>query len=257
MHSLTVGGVVVLAVIGLAPAAAEAPPPPREILPSTGIELTKAAIEGGRLVVEGTTPAGRTRVTIDNRSSAQSKKDGSFRFSLLRWPTDCVIQVSTAEGSDQALVSDCGPNGEKGPKGDEGPRGRQGPQGERGARGPEGPIGPTGPKGPEGPRGPQGPAGEDSTRRVVKSCKKNSDYAYSNGQWYCIATCDPDEIGTFAQSTLFLLDGETSSNPINPSFGTTSNHPLPKDRFWTVRVATLEPETWISSMNVFLWCEAP
>jgi hypothetical protein len=136
--------------------AAPGPDGPAEVLPITGITLTRAAIAEGRLLIEGTTPAPRISVTIDDDTSVRSKANGSFRFSLVKLPEDCIVEIGTAEGVDQAVVGNCGPKGDDGRRG---PQGAAGATGAVGSAGPAGPQGVPGAQGPQGPLGPQGPAG--------------------------------------------------------------------------------------------------
>src|SRR5262245_52251895 len=85
--------------------ALEAPPPP-ELLPMTGITVTKVSIEAGRLIVEGKTAKPKTAVTVERRWSVTSSNKNVFRFSLLYVPADCIIEFSTAAGGvDEAAVS--------------------------------------------------------------------------------------------------------------------------------------------------------
>jgi hypothetical protein len=132
------------------------PDKPAEVLPVTGITLTRAEIAEGRLLIEGTTAAPKTKVTIDDDASVRSKANGSFRFSLVRLPEDCIVEIGTAEGVDQAVVGNCGPKGDDGRRG---PQGAAGATGAVGSAGPAGPQGVPGAQGPQGPVGPQGPAG--------------------------------------------------------------------------------------------------
>jgi len=61
--------------------------------------------------VQGTTTNARTKVTLDGKYSVTSKLDKTFAFALLYLPTDCTIALTTTAGTDQALVSECGPKG--------------------------------------------------------------------------------------------------------------------------------------------------
>jgi len=78
---------------------------------TAGVTLTKVSIEAGQLVVEGTTNSPRTRVTIDRLHSQVSKPNKSFAFSLLYRPPDCIIELKTTVGTQEALVANCGPKG--------------------------------------------------------------------------------------------------------------------------------------------------
>jgi hypothetical protein len=229
-------------------AAAQTPPPP-EILPSTGIELTRATIEAGRLIIEGTTPTGRTRVYLDIKASVQSKKNGSFRFSLVKWPVDCVVNLRTIDGSDEALIGNCGPKGDAGPRGAGGPTGSQGPKGDVGAMGSPGPQGPKGDEGPEGPKGPEGPAGIAGMKLVTKTCANDGGWEESGGQTYCILACGAGEkafFGTYSASSSFGVGGASSS------IGLSSNSaaPFPASR-WHIYYTKLPATT---SVQLNLMC---
>jgi hypothetical protein len=137
-------------------------PRPLVLLPNTKIELSEAAIRAGRLVVAGTTEAARSRVTLDGTYWTRSGEDGAFSFELVYLPPDCFIQLRVALERDDAVVANCGPQGEDGLRGAKGPRGAaglQGPQGEQGVPGPRGARGPQGVAGPQGEPGPPGPPG--------------------------------------------------------------------------------------------------
>jgi Collagen triple helix repeat (20 copies) len=129
------------------------------LLPNTGITIEAAAIEAGRLVVDGRTAEPRTSVTLDGQFVTTSGNNRDFRFSLLYLPATCIVELKAGNLSDQLVVADCGPKGNQGPPGPVGPQGAQGPIGPIGPTGPTGATGATGPRGPIGPPGPQGPAG--------------------------------------------------------------------------------------------------
>jgi hypothetical protein len=131
-------------------------PPARQIAP--GLVLNEASITIGRLFVSGRTTRD-TIVILDGRFQRRSGADGTFQFTLLYQPEDCIIQLRTPTAAGNAQVVGCGPEGPDGEVGAAGPRGPQGLTGARGAVGPIGPQGPVGPAGPAGPAGPQGPKG--------------------------------------------------------------------------------------------------
>jgi hypothetical protein len=84
---------------------------PQAVLPNTGINLSKAAIEAGRLVVEGTTAAASTVVTVDGKFNKTSAATKAFNFSLVYLPLDCIIELKVGTKTDQAVVGSCGPKG--------------------------------------------------------------------------------------------------------------------------------------------------
>src|SRR3954451_14563174 len=92
------------------PQAASAPAPMAP-LPATGISLTKVAIEGGRLVVEGKTLLPGMPVTVDRLFNKVSTATKTFAFSQVYLPTDCVIELKVGLKTDLAVVSSCGPKG--------------------------------------------------------------------------------------------------------------------------------------------------
>jgi hypothetical protein len=83
--------------------------------------------------------------------------------------------------------------GSIGAQGPQGPAGPQGPVGERGLKGDRGPQGLRGPRGFEGPPGPSG-AFADAIRRE-RVCDDASDYIPSGTDRWCVAACDPGQIG--------------------------------------------------------------
>ena len=81
--------------------------------------MTDAAIEGARLVVSGMASNGAS-VRLDGQAgaafNAKAGADGSFSFSLVYHPGDCVVTVETlvapyqtVGGSGDGLVANCGP----------------------------------------------------------------------------------------------------------------------------------------------------
>jgi Collagen triple helix repeat (20 copies) len=91
--------------------ASAAPVEASTVLPNSRITLTKAAIEAGRLIVEGVTDGATTRITLDGRYTQASRRDAPFRFSKSYLPPDCIVSLETDTGSDQAVVAGCGPKG--------------------------------------------------------------------------------------------------------------------------------------------------
>ncbi len=139
---------------------------------TTGLRIDQAAIQGGRLVVSGTTAKPRQEVVLERQFTTRSNHDRTFSFSVLHWPEDCVIRVKHGKSKLDVLVQYCGiagPAGSKGKKGatgdagaqgERGKKGDRGETGETGATGDTGPAGPTGPTGDTGPVGPTGPTGD-------------------------------------------------------------------------------------------------
>jgi hypothetical protein len=132
---------------------------------AAGLELSKAAIEGGRLIVKGITDRPRTRITLDREFAQRSDGNGAFRFAELHQPPDCMIELRTALGAETFLVTGCGPVGPRGARGLRGVAGAKGPAGPQGEAGPRGEGGARGDMGPAGPPGPQGPAGAAGVER--------------------------------------------------------------------------------------------
>ena len=82
-----------LALIALAATAATAN--------AADVSVSDAKIEGGKLVVTGTTAAPNTWVRLDGQTSStfnvKSGADGSFGFSLVYHPGDCVVGRAEAD----------------------------------------------------------------------------------------------------------------------------------------------------------------
>jgi hypothetical protein len=102
-----------LALIALAVTAASAN--------AADVSVSDAKIEGGKLVITGTTAAPNTWVRLDGQPSSsfnvKSGADGAFGFSIVYHPGDCVVGLqrlisptSLGEAAD-ALVANCGPQG--------------------------------------------------------------------------------------------------------------------------------------------------
>jgi hypothetical protein len=139
-------------------------------LPNTGITLTKAAHEAGRLVITGTTTKKRQIVRLDSpKASKRSGLSRKFRLTTKLVPGDCSIRLTVGKKSDLVKVSSCGPTGPKGATGAKGVAGVQGPTGPAGPQGIAGPAGPQGAEGPAGATGPQGaegPAGPNGLTEI-------------------------------------------------------------------------------------------
>lgn len=104
-------------------------------LPAAALKITKASIEEGKLVVEGTTRKPRELITLDRRFDTRSDADNRFRFSVTYLPADCIVDIRRRTIGRRAVVANCGPRGKAGPRG---PRGAVGRKGERGEQGPAG-----------------------------------------------------------------------------------------------------------------------
>jgi hypothetical protein len=133
---------------------------------STGLAITKVAIEAGRLVIEGKTPrAGQYVSLVAPKARTKSKKTGKdariFRFSLPATPANCraVLKLGPKTAAPM-LVTGCALKGATGPTGPAGPAGATGVTGPAGAVGPAGDPGPAGVAGAAGPAGPTGPQGD-------------------------------------------------------------------------------------------------
>jgi hypothetical protein len=70
------------------------------------ISISDARIEGGKLVVSGTAAAG-AKLRLDGRLGATAGADGAFSFSAAYSPSDCVVSVSSAGASADAVVANC------------------------------------------------------------------------------------------------------------------------------------------------------
>lgn len=85
------------------------------------VSVSDAVIDGGKLVITGTTASPNTWVRLDGRAGAafnvKSGADGAFSFSLVYHPGDCIVGLQkltspTALGeATEALVANCGPQG--------------------------------------------------------------------------------------------------------------------------------------------------
>lgn len=80
---------------------------------AAAINITKATIASGRLIVEGTSTTG-TQISLDGKATANIGANRVFKFSTLYRPSTCRIKLSVV-GSPatfkNALVSNCGPAG--------------------------------------------------------------------------------------------------------------------------------------------------
>lgn len=75
------------------------------------VTITDASITAGKLVVTGTSTTG-TSIKLDDLYTRPISA-GSFSFSLLYLPPDCMVDLSVVGFSDtaQAVVANCGPKG--------------------------------------------------------------------------------------------------------------------------------------------------
>lgn len=101
----------VIAVAISCPAWGQAEPSATRLLTHSKITLTKAAVETGRLVVEGTTATANTPVKLNGLYSATSNAQKKFTFSVVWLPPACIVDLTTGSGTDQAVVAMCGPKG--------------------------------------------------------------------------------------------------------------------------------------------------
>src|SRR3954462_15365296 len=99
-----------------------------------GITLTDAMVEGGRLLVNGSTSAPNTLVTLyaigaldpsklEPLGTITSGANKSFKFGGLVVPKSCYLTLRVAAGDGTAAVAGCGPQGLQGPQGAMGPSG--------------------------------------------------------------------------------------------------------------------------------------
>jgi hypothetical protein len=176
-----------LAINGVAWGASEATAAKQSADP---LVISKASIEGGKLVITGTTAATSAQVTLDNGVAVTTSVSKKFSFEILYLPEDCFVELKVAAFTKTAVVANCGPKGVV-PRGtwsnlndyviddvvtfegsswraiadNTGKQPSNNPsawqvfaaKGEPGEPGPAG--GPQGPQGPQGIQGPQGPIG--------------------------------------------------------------------------------------------------
>ncbi len=119
------------------------------------LTLKDVKIEGGALIVTGSTGLPLRRVTILNspepRIAVTSDRKGLFTIRRTDFrPDDCRLTIGVVSGTQTALVANCGPRGVAGLAGQTGPLGPVGPQGRAGADGKNGDTGGVGPAGPSG-----------------------------------------------------------------------------------------------------------
>jgi len=128
------------------------------IAPATSLALTitKASVEDGMLLVEGTTKKRNKTVKLDGEFETTSNADKMYAFSVLYHPIDCIIKVKRGNLKQKAVVTGCGVKGDRGKRGKRGLDGPEGPEGPQGLEGPEGPEGPQGIQGLKGDTGDQG-----------------------------------------------------------------------------------------------------
>ena len=76
------------------------------------VSVSKAAIEGGRLVIQGKTAFPGEVVTVDvTHGTATSNATKDFTFSLLYLPPTCVVNLTANTIVRPFVVSTCGPRG--------------------------------------------------------------------------------------------------------------------------------------------------
>src|SRR5262249_6184553 len=103
MVAKTIGSVATIAtVLAGAPASAAVEIP----------ELTKVAIEAGKLVIAGKTRVAGQTVKLDGgMASAVSSASRIFGFELVYLPKDCIVDLEVAGTIKNAVVANCGPKG--------------------------------------------------------------------------------------------------------------------------------------------------
>jgi len=165
---------------------------------TAAIVVSDAKIQGGKLIVTGSTASANQSIKLDNRFTIKSNGAKVFAFSIGNYlPPDCVVDLAAGADRATAVVADCGPtgltprgawasgtayvandlvtfgqstfrakNGNTGKQPDTSPaiweifvaKGDVGSTGPTGNAGAAGPIGPVGNKGPAGPKGATGPS---------------------------------------------------------------------------------------------------
>jgi hypothetical protein len=162
---------------------------------ATGLTVSDAKIEDGKLIVTGTTPRGTQQVKLDSLFTQTSTPAKVFTFRLDDYyPSACVVTLTAGAAKANAVVANCAPgvspqgiwrasrnyllddlvqfhgttwralraNTNKPPAGSASYWQVFAAKGEKGPAGPQGPSGPKGNAGPQGltgPRGATGPAG--------------------------------------------------------------------------------------------------
>ena len=178
-------------IMGLSGLAVALPPKAR------ALTIETALIEGGRLVVTGTTQKRNRRVKLDGIYRTNSNSEKQYEFSLLYHPEDCVIEVMRGRRTKEAIVANCGLEGERGRRGREGPAG---PQGAPGPQGDAGPQGETGPQGDQGPRGDPGPKGDKGDKGDTGPEGPKGEAGVGAGQWWY------QEVNVSSTFQTFLLE---------------------------------------------------
>jgi hypothetical protein len=150
------------------------------------LTLKDVKIEGGALIVTGSTGLPSRRVTILNapepRIAVTSDRKGEFTIRRTDFrPDDCRLQIGLVSGVQTALVANCGPKGNTGASGAAGPQGGAGPQAAAGPAGPKGDDGKDGAIGPVGPSGVVATASGEGSDTVV---------GQGNTTTLCTATVD-------------------------------------------------------------------
>jgi hypothetical protein len=240
-------GVAVAAGVMSGQAWGQTPPTVPRLLAQSKITLSKAAIETGRLVIQGTTAAANTKVSLNGGLySATSDSKKAFAFTLVWLPPDCVAKLTTASGTDQAVVAMCGPKGLefrgtwlsatnyitndlvtvdgatwRGKRANTNKRpGQSSADWEVFAA-----------KGATGAAGAAAAAGGISGFHIVKkTCDDTTGWTRVLDQVYCIAQCQSGEVALSAGSiTMVVRDtGETHGNIQPPLLGSSSDAALPQ-----------------------------
>jgi hypothetical protein len=79
---------------------------------NAAISVTDAKIQGGKLIVTGSTTNANQQIKLDNTFTMTSNASKLFSFSVGNYlPTDCVVDLAAGSDKATAVVADCGPRG--------------------------------------------------------------------------------------------------------------------------------------------------
>lgn len=81
---------------------------------SATITVSKAEISAGKLVVQGTRTGTAPTISLDGIANATVSGTGTFAFSLVYLPPDCIVDLAAVGGTGgaiKAVVANCGPKG--------------------------------------------------------------------------------------------------------------------------------------------------
>jgi hypothetical protein len=77
-----------------------------------GIIVTDTKVQGGRLIVIGTSPGAIQTLKLDNRFTTTSSAQKAFAFSIPGYrPSDCVVEIAAGASKAMAVVADCSATG--------------------------------------------------------------------------------------------------------------------------------------------------